>query len=894
MPHRSLRRSIIAASITLALAPGTGHTQIEEVIVTAQKRAESAQDVPIAITAFDDAALKAKQITTFGDMRFAAPNVGFAKGNFSGNNFQIRGIGTSLVAAGSDDGVGIHVNEVPILYPRLFETEYYDVQQLAILRGPQGTLYGRNSTGGAVNMITNTPHSDGVDGHVEAQYGDYDHAKIDGAINIPLGDSLAVRFAGLMLQRDGYTENVYTGEDIDDRDQYSVRGSLRWTPGDNTTIDLMVSYFDEDSSRTRSQKQMCKNDPSALLGCLPDELAFETVNPLAQLTGMLPARLGPLGPQPALTNSPSENPRDMREVIADFDPVYEADETLVTLRIAHEFERYSFAAIAGYQDTSVLSQQDYNWNVSGPASVSPLVALIAPQTFARYFADGCLPISAPSANANGIIGGHIGDCNSRLDGYDQSNQETDQTSLEMHLASNYDGPLNFLLGAFYMTADTFNEYWVIASGLDYFSVVFPAVPVGFGGPVGVDGLAYTAPSFVNRTNAYELESKALFGELYYQITDELKLTLGARYTIDEKDTDDVSYLFNSFVPFGFDGTITGAGGAPLGRIDGEKWEETTGRVVLDWSPEVSFTDSTLVYASYSRGYKGGGFNPPFDAALFPDTAATYEPEFVNAFEIGTKNQLLDNRLQANLTAFFYDYEGLQVSKIVNRTSFNENTDAEIYGMEAEFLLQPDQHWTLNANFAYLHTEVKDFSSVDTRDPTAGRSDVTLIKDNLNASNCVIMHNGAAAPGVPQLNSCNGLAQSLPAPYTVSDGVAVDLSGNKLVNSPEMTISLGAQYTFFLPQDYHLAVRLDYYWQDEMYGRIFNRDPVDLIDSWDIWNAQATLLAPDDRWFVRAFIKNIEDDDNVVSMFVSDPSSGLFTNVFTIEPRTYGLALGYNF
>jgi iron complex outermembrane recepter protein len=669
MPHRSLRRSIIAASITLALAPGTGHTQIEEVIVTAQKRAESAQDVPIAITAFDDAALKAKQITTFGDMRFAAPNVGFAKGNFSGNNFQIRGIGTSLVAAGSDDGVGIHVNEVPILYPRLFETEYYDVQQLAILRGPQGTLYGRNSTGGAVNMITNTPHSDGVDGHVEAQYGDYDHAKIDGAINIPLGDSLAVRFAGLMLQRDGYTENVYTGEDIDDRDQYSVRGSLRWTPGDNTTIDLMVSYFDEDSSRTRSQKQMCKNDPSALLGCLPDELAFETVNPLAQLTGMLPARLGPLGPQPALTNSPSENPRDMREVIADFDPVYEADETLVTLRIAHEFERYSFAAIAGYQDTSVLSQQDYNWNVSGPASVSPLVALIAPQTFARYFADGCLPISAPSANANGIIGGHIGDCNSRLDGYDQSNQETDQTSLEMHLASNYDGPLNFLLGAFYMTADTFNEYWVIASGLDYFSVVFPAVPVGFGGPVGVDGLAYTAPSFVNRTNAYELESKALFGELYYQITDELKLTLGARYTIDEKDTDDVSYLFNSFVPFGFDGTITGAGGAPLGRIDGEKWEETTGRVVLDWSPEVSFTDSTLVYASYSRGYKGGGFNPPFDAALFPDTAATYEPEFVNAFEIGTKNQLLDNRLQANLTAFFYDYEGLQVSKIVNRTSF---------------------------------------------------------------------------------------------------------------------------------------------------------------------------------------------------------------------------------
>lgn len=309
---------------------------------------------------------------------------------------------------------------------------------------------------------------------------------------------------------------------------------------------------------------------------------------------------------------------------------------------------------------------------------------------------------------------------------------------------------------------------------------------------------------------------------------------------------------------------------------------------------MSFTDATLLYASYSRGYKGGGFNPPFDRALFPDTAATYEPEYIDAFEIGAKNTLLDNTLQANITAFFYDYEGLQVSKIVNRTSFNENADAEIYGLESEFLFAPDEHWRFNANIAYLHTEVKDFASVDTRDPTAGRSDVTLIKDNLNASNCVINHNGAPAPGVAQLNSCSGLQSSLPAPYTVSDGVAVDLSGNQLINSPELTVSLGGQYEFRLTGDYSLLARLDYYWQDEMYGRIFNRDPIDAIDSWDVWNAQATLLAPDETWFVRAFVRNIMDDDNVVGIFVTDPSSGVFTNVFTIEPRTYGLAVGYNF
>ena len=513
----------------------------------------------------------------------------------------------------------------------------------------------------------------------------------------------------------------------------------------------------------------------------------------------------------------------------------------------------------------------------------------------RISPTACLPISAPSASGNGIIGGHSGGCNNSLDGYDQSNQETDQASFEAHIASNYDGALNFFAGAFYMEADNFNEYYVIASGLDYFSVVYPAVAGTFLGTPGLrDGLAYTAPSYINRVNSYELESSAVFGEVYYQLRNDIKLTLGLRYTVDEKDIDDVQYLYNSFVPFGFDGTITGPGGEPLGRIDNEKWEETTGRAVLDWSPDVSFTDATLLYASYSRGYKGGGFNPPFDRALFPDTAATYEPEYINAFEIGSKNTLLGSTLQANITAFFYDYEGLQISKIVNRTSFNENADAEIYGLESEFLFAPDAHWRFNANIAYLHTEVKDFASVDTRDPTAGRSDVTLIKDNLNASNCVIEHNGAPAPGVPPLNSCSGLQSSLPAPYTVSDGVAVDLSGNQLINSPELTVSLGGQYEFSLAGDYSLLARLDYYWQDEMYGRIFNRDPIDAIDSWDVWNAQATLLAPNETWFVRAFVRNIMDDDNVVGIFVTDPSSGVFTNVFTIEPRTYGLAVGYNF
>ncbi len=229
--------SVRPKKIAVAVALATGFTlsnaaqaQLEEIIVTAQKRLESAQDVPIAVTAFDADALQAKQITGFDDIRFTAPNVSYVNGNFTGNNFQIRGIGTTLVAASSDQGVGIHVNEVPINSPRLFETEYYDVQAIEVLRGPQGTLFGRNATGGTVNMSTARAEVGEFLGNLEGQYGDYDHTKVVGHVNIPVGDSFAMRFAGIYLERDGYTDNLYTGNDVDGRDQYSVRVSIAWLP----------------------------------------------------------------------------------------------------------------------------------------------------------------------------------------------------------------------------------------------------------------------------------------------------------------------------------------------------------------------------------------------------------------------------------------------------------------------------------------------------------------------------------------------------------------------------------------------------------------------------------------------------------------------------------------
>jgi outer membrane receptor protein involved in Fe transport len=874
----------IAAAVVLGSISSTTVAQLEEVIVTAQKRAESAQDVPIAVTAFDAEAMTAKQITGFSDIRFTAPNITVAKGNFTGNNFQIRGIGTTLVATSGDNGVGIHVNEVPIVSPRLFETEYFDIQALEVLRGPQGTLYGRNSTGGAVNMATARASTDGFSGNIEGQYGDYNHTKINGMINIPLGDSFAARFAGLWLERDGYTENVFTGDDVDGRDQFSLRASFAWQPGDNTTIDLMLSYFEEDSTRTRSQKTMCLNEPTGVLGCSPDGLAFDYPNPSSQLSNILAsdALLGAVGIFELGSNERPYNPDDLRKVRTEFAPSYAADETMVTLNIAHSLDNHTLALVAGYQDTSVESEMDYLWSKGLPVELPAFLPLLMPETTEALFFDGQIPLSSVSKNGTGSIGGHVKSRDSSLEAYDNSASPTEQYSLELRIASEYDGNFNWLAGVFYMEVEASSQYYVIANGFDYLAGVVPALTTG------QDGFGWVAPHFNNETSDYNIESQAVFGEVYYEMTDTLKLTLGGRYTIDDKEITDRQLLLNNdavtgdriFQKIGADEPI------PVpSRNDSNEWKEFTGRVVLDWS----FSADSMAYISFSRGYKGGGFNPPFNPLEFPGTAGTFEPEFVDAFEIGSKNILLDGTLQANGTLFFYDYQDLQVSKIINRTSFNENTDATIFGIEAELVWAPNEHWLINGNFAYLNTEVNDFSSVDTRDPTNGQGDVTLIKDLGNGSNCIV-HVAPEDFGESQFNICNDLAD---AGFEVSGGIEDDLDGNHLQNSPEYSTSIGAQYTFFLPQNHTLDLRVDYYWQDEMYSRLFNK-LVDKIDSWDVWNAQANFRSADDSWYVRAYIKNINDDDHLVGMYVTDPSSGMFTNVFAIEPRTYGLALGYNF
>ncbi|HEY0131796.1 MAG TPA: TonB-dependent receptor, partial [Allosphingosinicella sp.] len=178
-----------------------------DIIVTAQRRAESLQNVPIAVSAFSGEALERQQIENASDLQQSLPNVTFTKTNFTSSSFTIRGVGDLCTGFSCDSATGIHVNDMPLTSTRLFETEYFDLERVEVLRGPQGTLYGRNATSGVVNFITARPNLNELQASLSAEYGNFDSIKLTGMVNVPIGGIAGVRLAGYWLNRDGYIRN---------------------------------------------------------------------------------------------------------------------------------------------------------------------------------------------------------------------------------------------------------------------------------------------------------------------------------------------------------------------------------------------------------------------------------------------------------------------------------------------------------------------------------------------------------------------------------------------------------------------------------------------------------------------------------------------------------------
>ncbi|MGL6042559.1 MAG: TonB-dependent receptor domain-containing protein, partial [Sandaracinobacteroides sp.] len=315
------------------------------------------------------------------------------------------------------------------------------------------------------------------------------------------------------------------------------------------------------------------------------------------------------------------------------------------------------------------------------------------------------------------------------------------------------------------------------------------------------------------------------------------------------------------------------------------------------------------------------------------------PEFVDAFEIGSKNRFLNDTLQLNLTAFYYKYKGLQLSRIVNRTSINDNVDANIWGVEVEGVVRPIPPLAVNLGFSYLNTEVaSDLFVADPRDPSGGRSDAVIIKDITNGANCAVTSNAGNAAisngfvaganqainagAIPGLQAGAGLRAPTAFPadsgingatgaFSVCDvltalsanpaagvlvtpvGVNQNIKGNQLPQAPEFKVSVGVQYTIELQSGMTIVPRWDLNFTGESYGNIFNGS-INRVNAYEVMNAQIQVNGVDNRWFIRGFIQNITNNQAVTGLYVTDQSSGLFTNIFTLEPRRYGIAAGFTF
>ena len=385
----------LAASGALAAADtNTSGTTVGELVVTAERRQENLQDTPIAVSAFTAKTLAAKGMNGGEDLLLSVPNSNYTRTNFGGFNFKIRGVGTDVIGFSGTTGVSINENEMPLGVNHFADTDFYDVQRVEVLRGPQGTLYGRNATGGAVDIITNKPTQD-FGGYGTVEYGNYDTWKVSGAVNIPLGSAFALRIAGIKLFSDGFGENTYLNQSVDGRDLQSARITLSFKPNDRFNAYLMAEFYGENDTRNRVGKQLCIPDPgptsvggvavtpayAAFLnqGCLPGPMnsaaAYGNYNTLGTLSGVLDDLDG-LASGNLNANLPPQN-TNLHDIQSRIQPLYTANQAIIQFHAAYNLtSTLTLINTFGFDQDSGQSAEDYNRIITGEP-FSPTTALAA-------------------------------------------------------------------------------------------------------------------------------------------------------------------------------------------------------------------------------------------------------------------------------------------------------------------------------------------------------------------------------------------------------------------------------------------------------------------------------------------------------------------------------------
>ena len=742
---------------------------IEDIIVTAEKRDESLQTVSQAVTAITDSELEAKNITSFVDLTAVVPGVTVAKNEGYKTVISIRGVGNetnqNAIAAPS---VAFHMDGIFVASPFSLQTDFVDVERIEVLRGPQGTLFGQNSTGGAINVISKKPSSDDFYAKTDITLGDYDLMKIGAALNFPISDKLATKLTISSIERDGFTENLVTGQDLDDASSISIRSDWIYEISDTSSLRIFGQYFDSD------------RNGSAMKG--KDDLSSDA-RKLSQDT---------------------MSKQELSSKI--FALIYESDLGYANLKV-----------LASKQEDDILVVRDNDRHAAGVQPVLSMPGL--PYIYidnAPYY---------PMAEFN------------------PETSLVDTDTFEINLISNepvLNGKLDWTFGAFYLKHKIENHIrGYVDNDLDgEFKYVCdepfanPNYCFNIGeNPFGAD--------FDFVTDAFpERESFSIYGQTTYMISDISRLISGIRFTEDDVTTCNANFFF------GCDNLTTSS-------------DEVTGKIALEYD----VNSDTMIYLSFTAGYKPGGTNLTYgsdaeDGSFSAMVFETFEPETVDSMEFGIKSDFYDGKARANIAVFSYDYENLQfqaTDPIPYQGGVANIPESEMSGVEIEFTALATDNLTFDMNLGFIDSEVS--------------SDFEVL-DNVLAFQYFF--------GEEALR------------YDLRENV----NGNELAKTPDFTADISMTYETELSSGNSLTSVFQFVKRGEFMQRVNNNPSVDKVPAYQIFNISVGLDFKNDL-SLDFILLNAGDEDGLNSA-MTDVFGVAATGLEYIPPRQFMTRISYNF
>ena len=646
----SIQVCTLLASSSCLFASSLGVAQeLEEVLVTANRRAERLQDVGATVSAFTNDAMKIRSINELVDIAPYTPGVNIASYQTE-TSFFVRGIGTPAIIAGNDNSVATYLDDVFLSRAAAVGPAFFDIERVEVLRGPQGTLYGRNATGGAVKLITQSPGEE-WEYEVRASAGNYSATRLFAAAGGPLSESVRARLAVLSDKRDGYArllrpENSALGsDDVDDRDALSARLKFEIDLSDSAMLTVSADYFEQD-------------DQSAVF-------YYASAGYAEEIPGWDQTREGSVtAPYFAAKNQARQTPRGSRRIFSDVDYALETEVWGVTGRLDWSIGAYDLSVVASTRSTEPFLQNEFD-------------------------------LRDAFINVN------------------QRGEEHEQSSLDIQLSSNEGQRFRWVAGGYYfdeenvITNNIFGDFWepILTQGL--LDLQLAGVIPSF--PIDIPASPFCCDLRLN--GAQESEAWAVYFDVQYDISEKLTFSFGARQSDEERDgrqdfellvlapgTEGVRFapntlLFPDAVSEDREGVQPDPFGFVVAPVEGpETFSDFTPKFAIEYRAN----DALLLYASAQKGFKSGGYN------IGSSQRTPFKQESIWGYETGLKYVAPDGTVSLNTALFHYDYENLQAQDSVQNQPIIRNVgEVKVDGLEIEGLWRPRDSFQVDFAVAYL-------------------------------------------------------------------------------------------------------------------------------------------------------------------------------------------------